>query len=328
MTDFLDAFSIELIRSSIRLATPIILAGLGSVICLRAGIINLALEGKLLLGAFNAIVLGYFVGNSYIGIAGAVILGAAVGGLIGFIHVRFQVDIVIFAIAFNLLVLELTVFLIRVWFGGVGSWSDPSISTLPRIDIPLLESVPVLGDVLSGYNFIVYLTFCLCVCGWYVMFRTRYGRHLRAVGELRDAAESVGINPGRIQVSAMAAAGGLCALAGAYLTLGELGLFTRNMSNGRGWLGLTASLFAFENPVGVLGAGAFFGFFSALAVRLQAVTDLPPTLVQVIPHVATLVVLSVVAVQRRKLIRRRAMKSEGDGLDKKLDAELVQHETT
>lgn len=306
MIDFFDAFSIELVRSSIRLATPITLAGLGSLICLRAGIINLALEGKLLLGAFNAIVLGFIIGNSYLGIAAAVIIGAFIGAAIGYVHVRFKVDIIIFAIAFNLLVLELTVFLTRVWFGGVGSWSDPSISTLPRIDIPVIKSIPAMGDVISGYNFIVYLTVGLCVGGWYVMFRTRYGRYLRAVGEMRDAAESVGVNPARIQIAAMATAGALCSLAGAYLTLGELGLFTRNISNGRGWLGLTASLFAFEHPLGVLGAGAFFGFFSALAVRLQAVTDLPPTLVQVIPHVATLVVLSVVALQRRRLVQRRA----------------------
>jgi simple sugar transport system permease protein len=310
MSDLIDVFTIELARSSVRLATPVVLAALASVLCLRAGVVNIALEGKVLFGAFNAIVLGYLLGNTYLGIVAALVVGAALGGLIGYLHVRFSVDIVVFAIAFNLLALELTVYLIRAWFDGVGSWSDPSIETLPVIELPIIESIPGIGEILSGYSIIVYLTPMLCIAAWYVVFRTRWGRHLRAAGEMRDAAEAVGISPNRIEITVMSTSGALCALAGAHLTMGELGLFTRNVSNGRGWLGLTASLFSFAHPLGVMATGLFFGFFTALAVRMQAVTSLPPTLVEVIPHVITLVVLSLVAVQRRRRIRRRAERTQ------------------
>jgi simple sugar transport system permease protein len=204
--------------------------------------------------------------------------------------------------------LELTVYFMRVLFGNVGTWSDPSIQKLPDISIPIIQNIPVLGEFLSGHNIVVYLSWFMAILGYVVLFHTKFGRHIRAVGENRDSAESVGINSRRVQLMALVISGALASLGGAFLSIGHLTLFTRNMSNGRGWVGVSAALFGFNHPIGVLFSGLFFGFASAFAVRLQNVTDLPPSLVQVLPHFATIFALVLVALQdkiKKALAKRR-----------------------
>lgn len=308
MENFTDVFTIALAGSGIRLATPIILAALGGAICNRAGVLNLALEGKMLLGAFLGIVVGFFLGNTYLGILVAMLAGGLLGLIFAFLYLRYEVNLIILALAINLLILELTVYFMRILFGNVGSWSDPSIQRLPDIALPIIQDIPVLGQILSGYNFIVYFSWIAAVAGYIVLFHTKFGRHIRAVGENKEAAETVGINVTRVQVSALVIAGMLCALGGAFLSVGHLTLFTRNMSNGRGWVAVAASIFGFEHPIGVLITGMFFGFADAFAVRIQNVTDLPPNLIQMIPQFATLLALILVAFREKlslALARRR-----------------------
>ena len=183
----------------------------------------------------------------------------------------------------------------RILLRNVGTWSDPSIQKLPDLTVPIIKDIPVLGEILSGHNIVVYLAWGMGILGYIVLFHTKFGRHIRAVGENRDAAEAMGINSRRVQLVALVISGALAALGGAFLSIGHLTLFTRNMSNGRGWVGVSAALFGFNHPIGVLFSGLFFGFASAFAVRLQNVTDLPPSLVQVLPHFATILALILVA---------------------------------
>ncbi len=303
-----DLFTIALLSSGLRLATPIILAALGGAFCARAGVLNLALEGKMLLGAFVAIVATYYLGNTVAGIFVAMLRGGMLGYMFAFFYLRYQVNLIILALAINLLIGELTVYVMRVLFGNVGSWSDPSIKRLPDFEIPLLNRIPFVGDILSGYNFIVYFSWAACIIGYVVLFHTKFGRHIRAVGENKQAAEALGINVRRVQVSAMVIAGMLCALGGAFLSVGHLSLFTRNMSNGLGWVAVTANIFGFQHPLGVLLTGYFFGLAEAFAVRIQNVTDLPPNLIQLLPQFATITALILVALREKAnlaLIRRR-----------------------
>lgn len=316
-----ELFTVALLGSGLRLATPILLAALGGAICQRAGVLNLALEGKMLLGAFIGIVMAYTLGNTYLGVLVAVLAGGALGLLFAFLYLRYKVNLIILALAINLLILELTVYFMRILFGNVGSWSDPSIRRLPDIDLPLIGQAGALGDLLSGYNWIVYFSWIAAIVIYIVMFHTKFGRHVRAVGENKAAAETLGINVPRVQITALVIAGMLCALGGAFLSVGHLTLFTRNMSNGRGWVAVTAAIFGFQHPIGVLFAGWFFGLAEAFAVRIQSVTDLPPNLIQMIPQFATLTALVLVALREKltaRFNRRRFMRQlaeEGRGLE-------------
>lgn len=308
MEGFADALTLDLVRSGIRLATPILLAALAGAISNRAGVLNFALEGKMLLGAFLGILAAFYFQNSYLGALVAMIAGAALGAVFAFLYLRYQVDLIILAIALNLFVAEMTVFFLRTFLGDVGSWSDPSIKQLPDFQIPLIKDIPFVGPLLSGHNAIVYFSWFAVLALYVILFHTKFGRHVRAVGENQDAAESLGINVPRVKFFALMLGGALAALGGAFLSVGHLTLFTRGMSNGRGFIGLTAALFGFNHPVGAFLASLLFGGADALAVRLQNVTKIPPSLIQFLPNVLAIVALVLVALRIRgleALARRR-----------------------
>jgi simple sugar transport system permease protein len=301
MEGFTDALTLDLVRSSIRLATPILLAALAAALSNRAGVLNFALEGKMLLGAFLGILSTYWFGNTYVGVLCAMLAGAALGALFAFVYLRYQVDLVILAIALNLFVAEMTVYFLRTMIGDVGSWSDPSIKQLPDIPLPLVKELPIIGPLVSGYNLIVYTSWLATLALYVLLFHTKFGRHVRAVGENQDAAETVGINVPRVKFFALILGGSLAALGGAFLSVGHLTLFTRAMSNGRGFLGLTAALFGFNHPLGALLASFLFGGADALAVRLQNVTNIPPSLIQFLPNLLAILALVLVALRIRGL---------------------------
>jgi simple sugar transport system permease protein len=294
MDQFFDVFTIDLLRSGIRLGTPIILAALGGALCNRAGVLNLALEGKMLLGAFVGILTAFFFKNTYVGVMFGAIAGAFVGLIFAFLYLKYNVNLIILAIAVNLFIAEMTVFFMRTFLGDTGTWSDPSVEQLPDIAIPIIKDIPKLGAILSSYNWIIYFSWIATIVLFFVLFYTKFGRHIRAVGEAKESAETVGISVTRVQVFVLVIAGILCGIAGAYLSVGHLTLFTRNMSNGRGWTAVIAALFGFNHPIGVFLTGLFFGLADAFAIRLQTTTSIPPSLVQFIPHVLTLVALILV----------------------------------
>jgi len=309
--DLAQLFTTDLFNSGIRLATPIVLAALGGALCNRAGILNLALEGKMLLGAFVGIIAAFAFQNTYVGVLVAGLAGALLGFIFAFVHLRYQVNLIILAIAINLFIGEMTVFFMRVYLGDVGSWSDPSIQQLPDIAIPVIHDIPVIGALFSGYNAIVYFSWFATIALFFILFRTQFGRHVRAVGENQEAAETVGIKVARVKIFALVISGALAAIGGAFLSVGHLTLFTRNMSNGRGFIAITAALFGFNHPIATFFTSIFFGFADAFAVRLQTTTNIPPSLVQFIPHVLTLVALILVAVRShgRELLARRAFRA-------------------
>lgn len=294
-----EILTLAVLRSGIRLATPIALAAIGGALCNRAGVLNFALEGMMLFGAFSAIVGAFWTGNTYLGVLIAAVSGGMIGLVFAFLYLRYRVDLIIMALAINLFIAEMTVYFLRTFFGAFGSWSDPSIRQLPDIAIPGLSRIPVVGTLLSGHNIIVYLSWAAALGAFIVLYRTKFGRHIRAVGENQSAAETVGISVPAVKVFVLVISGALAALGGAFLSVGHLTLFTRDMSNGRGWLGVTAALFGLNHPIFVLFAGLFFGTADAVAVRLQTVTTIPPSLVQFLPNIAAIVALVLVGLSGR-----------------------------
>jgi simple sugar transport system permease protein len=283
----------DFLNSGIRLTTPILFAAIASMISARAGVLNLAIESKVLAGAFVGILVAAGTENNTVGVIAAGVAGAVIGLILAFAD-RLGVDLVVLAIGLNILVLQLTVYLMRSYLGGVGTFS-PDLDRIEPIVIPGLSELPFVGPLLARLNWIVYLGLVLVVLVA-AYFRTRSGRHLLAVGEAPIAAASAGISVGRTRLWALIVAGAIAGIGGAYLSVGDLGLFTRNMSGDRGWIGITAALLALNRPAYILPAAGVFGFASAASIRLQQY-DVPANVTQFIPQGAAFVALVLVGLR-------------------------------
>ncbi len=299
-----------LVQSSIRLATPFVLGSLAALLASRAGVLNLAIEGKMLLGSFIAVVVLYKTGyDPFVGVIAASLSGGVLGLIFALLYLRIRINLIILALAVNLLIANATVFFMRVSFDSFGTLADPSIRSLPTISIPFLKDIPLIGPLLSGYQIIVYISWLMVFLVWLLLFRTQFGRHIRAVGQNKEAAESVGINVTRVQVFALTLSGMLAGMAGSFLSVGVLSQFLENMTAGRGWIAITVSLFAFERPVAAFFTALFFGFAEALSFAIQANPNLnlPADLVLALPQIATLAALVLVAVRIRaaEMLKRR-----------------------
>jgi simple sugar transport system permease protein len=244
-----------------------------------------------------------------VGVIAAVLSGGVLGFIFAILYLRIRIILIVLALAVNLFIANATVFFMRVSFGSFGTLADPSINALPTLQLPIIGSIPILAERLSGYNAIVYLSWALVIIVWIMLFRTRFGRHIRAVGQNRDAAETVGINVTLVQIFALTLSGMLAGLAGAFLSIGILRQFVENMSAGRGWIAITVSLFAFENPIAAFFTALFFGLSQALSLYLQNQPNfsIPSDLMLTLPQFATIAALVLVALRIRaaELLKRR-----------------------
>ncbi len=303
---------VSTLKSGIRLSTPFVLGSLAALIASRAGVLNLAIEGKMLLGAFIAVAVLYRPGeeplNPALGVLAATIAGGVLGLIFAILYLRIRINLIILALALNLFVANVTVFVMRVSYGSFGTLADPSVEGLPTIELPLIHNTP-LGELFSGYNAIVYIGWFLVFAIWLLLQKTKFGRHIRAVGENKDAAETAGINVTRVQIFALTLSGLMAGLAGAFFSLGILSQFLENMTAGRGWIALTVALFALEKPLPALITSLFFGISEALALSLQNVPEiqLPPDILLLTPQIAAIGALVLVALRLRgsELLKRR-----------------------
>jgi len=270
---FKDIFNYALIASTIRLSTPLILAALGGLYSERGGVINIALEGMMLAGAFTAAAVTVFTHSPWVGLLAAVIAGLVVAALHAVVTINYRADQVVSGAAINILFLGVPALLSGALFESTGATPQlPRDQTLP--------------------NTLVYLAFILVAVTAYVIYRTRFGLRLRAVGENPEAAMAAGVSVTRMRYAGVLISGALAALGGAYLSIGQSSLFTRNMTAGRGFIALAALIFGKWNPVGTLLACLFFGFAEAVAIRMQGTVDIPNQFIQMIPYILTMVVLA------------------------------------
>ena len=282
---FTPTFLIILLFSTIRLATPLIFAALGGMFSERAGVINIALEGLMLAGAFTAAVVTYELSNPYIGF----VSGMAVGGIVAFVFavavIKFEADQVVTGFAISLLMLGLPAVLSSAFYDSAGSTQQVA----KEFQLPEFFNRISLASILA---------FALVPVCWYVLYKTPFGLRIRAVGENPAAADSAGVNVIRLRYTAVVISGLLAAPGGPYLSIGQSSLFTRGMTAGRGYIALAALILAKWKPLPVLFACLFFGFTEALAIQLQGVLkmpsgdDIPVQFIQIIPYVLTIIVLA------------------------------------
>lgn len=281
-------------------ATPVLLAALGGALCAQAGVFNIALEGQLLWGAFAAVVGSHYSGSAWVGVLLALVSTAVFSAILAVGSARWAADPIIVAIGVNLLAVGLTGFGIRVLFDVSGTFSPADLQGLHRMTF--LDGVPVLGDVLARQSPLVPLAIALALVLAYWLNRSAGGLRLRGVGEHPEAAASLGVDVTAYRTAMVLAAGALCGLGGAQLALGNVTVFTENMTAGRGWIAVAAVMLAASRPAWVLVACVGFGAAEAFGFRLQGV-GAPQQLADAAPYIVTLLVL--VATRLRWLRRTR-----------------------
>lgn len=294
-----DLFDSALFASVFRALVPILLAALGGLICERAGVFNIALEGLMLIGCFAAVAGSYFTHSSLWGVLAAVVSGAAVSLVLAFGAISRRGDPIVLGVALNLLAVGLTSFLLFAVFHVRGVFQSPDIAGIPDWPIPGLRSIPGIGPVLFSLTGLGYLALLLVPIIQQVLFTTPLGLRLRGVGERPLAAASLGVSPVKYQYGAVLASGVLCGLAGAQLALGNVVQFSENMTSGRGWIAVVAVMLARAHPVGALGACLLFGLTEAIGFRLQG-NGLPAQITDAAPYVVTLIAL---VLARRRFTR-------------------------
>jgi ABC-type uncharacterized transport system permease subunit len=274
-----EILNISLISSTIRLSTPLILAALGGLYAERAGVINIALEGLMLAGAFTAAAVTYGTGSPWIGLLAGIAAGLAIASIHAIASIRYRADQVVTGTAINILMLGIPGFLSGALF--LSSGSTPQI--------PKEHLIPWTPIVMA---------FVAVPITWYVLYRTPFGLRLRAVGENPEAADAAGIRVARVRYAGVLLSGVLAAIGGAYLSIGQSSLFTRNMTSGRGFIALAALIFGKWRPVQTMVACLFFGLTEAITIRMQGVVklpsgeDIPVQFIQMVPYVLTIVVLA------------------------------------
>lgn len=299
MDGLLDA---TLLYATLRVTTPVLLAAMGGVLCEVSGFPNIALEGLMLVAAFFAVVVSAATGSAALGLLAAVAAAVALAAVLAFVVLDLRADPIIAGFATIIAAGGLTVFLMSTWFGDKGSYSPATVVPLPRLDLPGLERVPLLGPALDGQNVLVYVALLLVPAVHLLLFRTPFGLRLRAAGESPEAATSVGLDVRRLRYAAVLLSGVCCGLAGANLSLGYLNMFVRGMTAGRGFIALAAVLLGGTTPYGTLLASLGFGFAEALAVRLQTL-QLPAQLVLMLPYLATAAATAAYAIRRARRAR-------------------------
>jgi ABC-type uncharacterized transport system permease subunit len=294
-----------LIASTLRVATPLILCALAGVLAERSGVIDLALEGKMLFAAFAAAAAGVATNSTSAALAAACAIAVALSWLHGFAVVSHRGDQVVSGMALNIIASGLTVVLGVAWFHQGGQ--TPPVSSEVRLqpvwpgaaeafqDIPLIG--PSVGEGLLAHNALVYIALILVAVTWWLLYRTRLGLRLRAVGENPHMVEAAGVSVLRLRYVALTLNGLLCGLAGAYLVLAQSAAFGPNMTAGRGYMALAAMIFGQWRPVRALWACLLFGFLDTAAVRLQGVKlphvgEIPVQAIQALPYLLTVVLLA------------------------------------
>jgi general nucleoside transport system permease protein len=268
-----ELFSLSIIFSSIRLAVPLILAALGGLYSERAGVINIALEGLMLAGAFTAASVTYYLNSSWLGLLAGTLVGILVAAVHAIACIEFKANQVVSGIAINILFLGAPALISGALFASTGSTPH----------IPKENLIPIAPIIIA---------FLLVPLTWYILNRTPFGLHLRAVGENPEAADSVGIDVKRVRYIALLLSGALAAIGGAYLAIGQASFFTRNMSAGRGFIALAALIFGKWRPVQTMLACLLFGLAEALSIQLQGEGNIPVQFIQIIPYLLTIIVLA------------------------------------
>ena len=279
----------DLWAGTLRFAAPLTLAALGGVISERSGVVNIAMEGMMLVGAFFAVLVAAATHDIVLATLASILCGGLIAAIHGVASIHLRADQIVSGMAINLLALGLTSFLMFRFYATSGTPSD--IPALPDIKIPVVNGIPFVGAVIGDLNIVVWLSILAVPITWWFLFRTRLGLRIRAVGEHPRAADTLGISVFGVRYLCVILSGLLSGLGGAYLSLGVAHSFSDNMTSGAGFIALAAMIFGKWNPVGAFLACLLFGFGQSLGINLQG-TGFPDQLVAATPYVLTVVALA------------------------------------
>ena len=284
-----------LLAATLRYATPLTFAAIGGMFSERSGVVNIGLEGMMLMGAFFAILAADKLNSWWAGLGAAILAGGLTALIHAFISISLRADQIVSGVAINFLALGVTGYFFIDVYGDQGTPGE-GIPRIPDVNIGFLDSIPLVGnfleDVFGHLNLMIWLSFVLLFVSYIIMFKSPIGLRLRSVGEHPRAADTVGISVYTTRYVAVVVSGMLAALGGAYLSIGFLGSFNENMTAGRGYIALAALIFGNWRPFGAFGAALLFGFSSALAQRLPAYSDSGAVLFQTLPYVLTLIAVA------------------------------------
>jgi len=296
MVTLFDIVNVGLFAATLRMASPLIFASLGGIFSERAGIINIALEGMMLTGAFSGVFVTYVVGNPWVGVLVAILAGGLLGLIHGILTIKFAGDQIVSGTGINIFALGFTAYMSQIVWGSRGA--SQSVQGLGTVSIPFISDIPFVGDVVGKQTPLVYIALIAVIASYFILFKTPSGLRLRAVGEHPGAADTTGIRVYRTKYICVIVSGMLAGLGGVFLSLGQLSLFVNGMTGGRGFIALAAMILGGWSPFGALGASLFFGFADALQIRLQSVGALPSQIVLTLPYILTIIVLAVFARRR------------------------------
>lgn len=280
-----------LLQTTVARSVPIIFGALSGILCERSGVVNIAIEGMLLSSAFAAAVVGSITGNVWIAIFAGIVTGGVMGLLLGILAIRYQVDQIIAGFVINILATGLTSYLHQAVLVPNPTFNQPP--RIERLAIPVLSDIPIIGPIFFQHNIFVYTAFILVGVIWFALFKTRWGLRVRAVGEHPRAADTVGINVNFIRYRNVILGGMVAGIGGAYFTIGSTGTFEREMTGGRGFIGLAAMIFGGWNPLGAAGSGLVFGFADAIQARAAIFKiPVPSEFLLMLPYVVTIIVVA------------------------------------
>lgn len=291
-------------NSTIRMTTPILLVTLAAAICSKVKIFNIAMEGTMLTGAFFSIVANYFTGSVFLSVLAGVVSSMLISALVGFCVIKLKASAVVVGMAVNTMMGGVTTYLMYLIFKTKGVFSDPSLVSLPKIDLPLIQDIPFVGTMLSGLTIIDYLAVVIAIGMYFFLYKTVLGFRLRAVGINEEAAKSLGTPVERYQFLTITLSGILSGLGGVLLSMSTVTLFIQDITSGRGYIALAANNLGQSHPLGVLVSSVFFGVSQAIGNALQN-TSLKTQITASLPYIATIVALILFSVHANRKKKRR-----------------------
>lgn len=299
-------FSAAFLYSALRVTTPILFAALGGAVAKKAGVTNIGLEGTMLASALAGVVGSAYTQSLFIGALCGVATGLLISGLLAYFAIKLKAEIFLTELMMNMIASGATVFIMYMLTKDKGTTTKLKSLVFPQVQLPVIKDIPFVGEVVSNHNILTYLAFLSVALVWFFINRTKLGIRIRAVGENPKAAESVGINIIRTQVTALLICGFLASLGGMYLSMGYVSWFSRDMTAGRGFTAVAAQYLGRANAGGTLMASMVFGTADALANVLQSLR-VPAEFVQMIPYAATLLGLVFYSVNAKRTRRLKKL---------------------
>lgn len=288
----------SIINSTIRSTTPVLLAALGSAICSQVGVFNIALEGQMLIGSFTAIVVNYLTGSVFLAVLAGILAGALIGAIVAILQVKYNAADMVIGTSINLLVGGLTSILLFIILGVKGSFSSPDLISLKKINLPFIKDIPFLGRIFENLTIIDYASYLVAILIFIYLYKTVSGFRVLSIGINKEASESLGIKAIRTRMIVVIISGALCGLGGTVLSMGQVTLFTENMTAGRGFIAMAAASMGQNHPLYAIVSSLFFGAAQAFGVAIQNIV--PSQLTMAIPYIATIIALAIFSKKSKK----------------------------